>query len=296
MFRARAEPGGHQGQRESWLLVSNCQAMGLANCLNLATDEVHVEHYHPAGFKKNSRAILRRWDTYARVLVAPQLLHMLPEKFRASDKIWSIPTFSFSAYHPDVCYLKSAGKPLKGPLDDYHSAIAYAGFKLGMTVYEVRRHYNESTYARLGYFDRWDSAKRQLLDKFEQSGFDMRLAFAGWTRMGAFMYSINHVKVHCLMDLARAILKRAGKRSDYLSEIPHDNLMYGPVFPVYPEIGIRLGVPGSYLFKPGGMYGFIRLEQYLSECHSVYARARDLAPIPEHAAMIENAMRILGPA
>lgn len=295
IFSVRAEDTGAAGAKaEDWLLISNCQAMGLANCLNLVTDEVRVEHYHPAGFQKSSRDILRRWDTFARVLVAPQLLHMLPEKLQKSERIWLVPTFSFSAYHPDICYLRSGGKALKGPLDDYHSTIAYAGYKLGMSVEEVSRHYHEATYARLGYFDRWDGAKNQLLEKFEQAGFDLRAAFANWTRMGAFMYSVNHVKVRCLMDVAKAILERAGKHLDYLEELPHDNLMFGPVFPIYPEIGRRLGVRGNYLFKLGATYGFIRLGQFLDESYSVYDHARDSAPIPEHSSMIERAMRILG--
>ncbi|UGB44998.1 hypothetical protein LQ772_13515 [Frateuria edaphi] len=290
---AGPEPHAAASERESWLLLSNCQALGLANCLNLVTDQVEVEHYHPAGFKKDSAGILRRWDSYQRVLVAPQLLELLPAGYRNSEKIWQIPTVSFTAYHPDICYLNFRGAPLKGPMDDYHSTIAYAGFKLGLSATQVLRMYNEDTYARLGYFDCWDHAKQQLLDKFARAGFDLGLSFANWSRTSAFMYSNNHVKVHCLMDIAKAILSRAGKRQDYLSELPHDNLMNGPAFPVYPEIGLRLGVRGNYLFKLGGSYRFIRLEQFLQDSFSVYAAAPSAAPIPEHAAMLENAMTVL---
>lgn len=143
MHQAIGTTASQAASRESWLLIFNCQVLGLANSLNLLTDEVRVEHYDPAGFRNNSDDVLRRWDTYDRVLVAPQLLSLLPEEFAGSEKIWKIPTISFNAYHPDICHLRSEGKSFKGPLGDYHSCLGYAAFRLGLSVDEACRLYNE---------------------------------------------------------------------------------------------------------------------------------------------------------
>lgn len=280
--------------RESWLLIFNCQVLGLANSLNLLTDEVRVEHYDPAGFRNNSDDVLRRWDAYDRVLVAPQLLSLLPDEFAGSEKIWKIPTISFNAYHPDICHLRSEGKAFKGPLGDYHSCLAYAAFQLGLSVDEACRLYNETTYAQLGYLDRWNAAKKQLLDSFAEEGLDLRLQFANWSRNGAFMYSGNHVRIHCLVDVAKAILGRAGKKVAYETAIPHDNLMNGPVFPIYPEIGAQLGVQGNYLFKIGGKYEFIRLPEFLAESFDLYSRQPEVAVFAQHAHLVDRALGFVG--
>ena len=291
MHQAIGTTATRTASRESWLLLFNCQVLGLANCLNLLTDEVRVEHYEPAGFRNNSDEVLQRWDAYDRVLVAPQLLSLLPGEFAGSGKIWKIPTISFNAYHPDICYLRSEGKAVKGPLGDYHSCIGYAAFRLGLSVDEASRLYNETTYAQLGYLDRWDTAKKQLLDAFAEEHLDLRLPFANWSRTGAFLYSGNHVKIHCLVDVAKAILERAGKKVAYETAIPHDNLMNGPVFPIYPEIGAQLGVQGNYLFKLGGKYEFIRLRKFLAESFDLYSQRPEVTVFAEHAHLVD---RVLG--
>ena len=49
-----------------------------------------------------------------------------------------IPRVVFTAFHPDCIYALSRGKPVKGPLDAYHSMIVMAAHKAGMGVDEER--------------------------------------------------------------------------------------------------------------------------------------------------------------
>jgi hypothetical protein len=287
-------PASSRGQCESWLLVFNCQVLGLGNSLNLLSDEIHVEHYDPAAFRKNVDDILDRWDSFERVLIAPKLESLLPDELRSADKVWKIPTISFNAYHPDICYLLQGGKTFKGPMGDYHSIIAYAAYRMGLSIDQAVQLYNEHTYSQLGYFDRWDSAKQLLLDSFDRGGISLGPQFANWSRNGAFMYSNNHVQVRCLLDVAKEILRRAGKTIAFEGIAPHDNLLNGPIFPIYPEIGSRLGVQGSYLFKLGGQYRFIRLERFVSDSFELYAQHPDLSAIPDQSTIIERAQDVIG--
>lgn len=276
--------------RESWLLIFNCQVLGLSNCLNLLSDEIHVEHYDPKGFRDNAEGIEKRVGSFARVLIAPQIESQLPESITSHPNVWRVPTISFSAYHPDICYLRDQGASLKGPLGDYHSLIAYAAYRKGLSVQNAAKLFRSSIYEQLGYYDRWDQAKNQLLETFAKAEFDLAASFPNWSRNSAFMYSTNHVHVRCLLDVAKAILKRAGKASVYEDTMPHDNLANGPIFPIYPEIGARLGVHGSYLFKLGGQYRFIRLDEFLSRSFELYESAIDPTIIPEHARMLDRAL------
>lgn len=276
--------------RKPWLLIFNCQVMGLANCLDLLCDEIEIEHYHPAGFTKAREDVLDRLDTFESILVATQLEHLLPEQHRDDARLLRVPTMGFDAYHPDICYLEDAqGDAVKGPMGDYHSLIAFAAFGKGLSATETLSLFCDDVYARMGYYERWDRAKRALLGRYRDAGLALDRHFTGWSRNDAFMYSINHVRIHCLRDLATVILEQAGKPVARREMLPHDNLAFGPVYPIYPEIGARLGVPGSYDFKPGTQYGFIGLNQFVAESFDLYravagARVRsELLPVWERA-------------
>jgi hypothetical protein len=293
LMHTTAGPGRRPGQRQQWLLVYNCQVMGLGNCLNLMCDDIDVEYYDPAGYRKHARILQRRLDDFERVLVAPQLERSLDTDFSGHPGFWRVPTLSFNAYHPDICYLLESGKALKGALGDYHSLIAYAAFRAGLNERSTLALYRADVYAALGYFDRWDRARGTLLAAFAEQGLDISQHFMRWSRNGPFMYSINHPRLPCVRDVARCVLARAGLEASYLDPMPHDNLANGPVYPIYPEIAARLGVEGSYLFKPGGKYEFIRLEAFVASSFQLYREHRDLVVRPEFAHLLEKAMPIV---
>lgn len=106
----------------------------------------------------------------------------------------------------------------------------------------------------------------------------MRENFVRWSRSGPFMHSVNHPKITVQLDIARMLLSRTGLQIMESGIIPHDNLTNGPVFPLYPEIGARLGVAGSYNFKGGGSYRAKDLKQFVSESFTVYRSAGDEGP------------------
>lgn len=279
-------------KRQRWLLVSNCQVLGLGNCLNLLSDQVEVEHYDPVAFRNQGDALLERIDDFERVLVAPQIEANLAIDEQRCRALWRVPTISFNAYHPDLCYLLEDAKPLKGPLGDYHSLITYVAFRHGFSPQRTLSLFCGDIYARLGYFDHWDGERDRLLQTFRDSGFPLDATFAQWSRNGPFMYSINHPRIHCIRDVARSILQRAGLDAVYEDALPNDNLANGPIFPVYPEIGSTLGVSGSYLFKRHGQYGFLRLQEWISESFKLYA-GRELTVFPMFRAAFDKALPIL---
>jgi hypothetical protein len=281
---------GRFGARQAWLLLYNCQVMGLGNSLNLLSDDIDVEYYDPGGFRKQASSIRGRLRDYDRILVAPQLERELGEEWVGHAKVWRIPTISFNAYHPDICYLLESGSAVKGPLGDYHSLIAYAAFECGLSETSTLTLYRESMYDSLGYFQRWDHARSTLIENFTRNGMDIAAKFVDWSRTGPFMYSFNHPRVHCVRDVAEAILTRAGLDSIYRDALPHDNLANGPIFPVYPEIAARLGVEGSHLFKLSGKYQFIRLEEFISESFHIYRGNPRIGIRPEFARMLDKAM------
>lgn len=276
--------------RRPWLLLYNCQGMGLANSLNLMCNSIEVESHDPAGFGRNRESIIGRLCEFDRILIAPQLENTLALDLAGLDTVWRIPTITFDAYHPDICYLVQSGKSLKGPLGDYHSLIAYAAFCKGLDERHTLALFTERVYAALGYFDRWDGARVRLLELFSAHGLDIAARYANWSRTGPFMYSFNHVRIHCLRDVALAILERAGLAAQPTDLLPHDNLANGPCYPIYPEIGARLGVSGNYLFKLGGKYQCIGLEEYVAASFDLYRSSEGVDIRPTYARPFAHAL------
>lgn len=278
--------------RQRWLLVYNCQVMGLANCLNLLCDEIEVESYDPAAFQKQSGALLERSQEFDRVLVSPKLEANLAIDRNRFPGFWSVPTLFFDAYHPDLCHLVIDGQPLKGPMGDYHSLIAYIAFRCGFSTQQTLRLYRDAVYGALGYYDFWDESRDTLLRSFRDSNISLDDRFAIWSRNGPFMYSNNHPRIHAIREVARAILASAGLDAPYTDALPHDNLANAAIFPVYPEIASTLGVTGSYRFKPAGYAGFMTLEKFVVDSLALY-REVDPSIHPMHEAIFNSALPVL---
>ena len=86
----------------------------------------------------------------------------------------------------------------------------------------------------------------QLKNYFSFFKIDIAPLFRRWTMKQAFMWSTNHPRIDCLFDVATEVLKK--NSIDCVGTVirPHDNLLNGPVFPVYTELAEALGVRGSY--------------------------------------------------
>lgn len=255
-----------------WLLLYNCQAQGLANCLNLMCDEVEVEQFDPPAYARERARVLDRLDGYERILAAPHFFsgNDNDDLVAVRDRVVLVPTLFFSGYHPDTCYVDAGGRPLRGPMGEYHSLIVYAAFLAGLPEAAALAQFREPTFQRLGYTAQWARAWRRLEVSFSRHGFDISPLRPAWSRRGPFMYTVNHPRIACLRDVARLVLAREGRNARYLDALPPDNLANGPVFPVYPGLASRLGCEGSVLFKRPGEFRHVTLEAFIGDSYAAY--------------------------
>jgi hypothetical protein len=274
---AGGESKDGRGTRK-WLLIFNCQAYGLANSLEALHPRLQVERYDEARFRRKRDEVLSRAGEFERVVIATRLRGELEAEASSFANVSWVPQVWFQGYQPDLCYLAGRGPLASGPAGPYHSAIVWAAFRSGRDEAATRAMFNADTFEALGYFDVWPSARQQLVDSFAAHGFDVRERFVQWTRNGPFMHTVNHPRIPVLMDLARMVLRSVGVEPQEAGIVPPDNLANGPAFPVYPEIGTRLGVAGSYYFKRGGAYRIFDLKQYIAKCFTVYRAAGDAEP------------------
>jgi hypothetical protein len=278
------------GRRQKWLVVFNCQAMGLASSLQLLCDGLDVEYHDPSSFTKHQERLLDVLDTFDRVVIAPWVETVLGMSLGHQPNVWRLPAFQFSAYHPDLCNLSIVGGPLRGN----HSALAYAAFKAGLDVSQTLQLYRESTYDAMGFFDQWDRTRDEFLHRYAKAGIDLSGAFVDWARAGPFAYTPGHPKIACLRDIAKAALRRDGLRVRDTDLLPHDVMANAVVYPVYPEIASRLGARGDYRFKLPGQYRLIGLEAFVRESHAFYEATPELAPTAPYLPVIERALAVIG--
>lgn len=281
---------------ERWLVMSNCQTVGLANCLQAQTSEIEVVALDPGKFNRQKWRANGRMAGFDRLLIYPAIQSEVPRaRLDRIGRHVTLPIITFRGYHPDLIYIFNRGKPLSGPVSHYHSAIAFACYLQGIGPEDAQRYFTGQFYERCGYLDFWTAERDRLLAEFAGAGLDIGRDFAGWGRAAAFMYSYNHPRIQPIYDMASALLQAQGvspRRSDL---IPHDNLAGNAAFAVYPEIGEALGVRGQYEFRTGRDYRPMDLPDYLARCHALYAAmpAGDLEPFPEFRRQVEHIRTLL---
>ena len=240
-------------------VFSNCQGEGVSSAIQTfiggrmptihAVGQLALDN--PALLIEPLRELARHHDV---ILMQPMLAALaLPHLPELADRIQRFPNITFSAFHPDICYvLRGRGKThLEGPMGPYYSSIAYNGWRVGMSVRETLDLFRDDVYQTLRFHDYWNSSAKRLCAEGEAAGLPLEGLLERWRLRGCFMHAHNHPTVDVLIDVARAVLLRMGvdvpavEPADFL----HDALASGPVWPVYPEIAARLGVPGSTTFK-----------------------------------------------
>lgn len=162
------------------------------------------------------------------------------------------PKFFFMGFHPDVAFPSSAaGERRELPMGNANSAILLAAWRDGLSVKEAVSLFRDEVYDSLGYYDAFAVSRDLLIRECASAGFDVVPLIARWMADGPFVYLPLHPKIGPLNDATMALLDGAGLLAESEKrEAPDDDLARNIIWPVYPEIAQRLGIPGDYVFRP----------------------------------------------
>lgn len=272
-------------------MVGNCQAEGVAQALRLLLPDARVELHTIAYLQRRFRDL----DGFARHLRDADHVfsHFFPTGFLPDGNVLALherlpnlrlfPTVVFPGFHPDVVYVGDLGsfrlsRLVSGPLGPSHSAIALCGFLEGLGIDATLALYTDATFERLGYYRSWEEGAAFLLAAARDTQFGLKAEFARWSRRGCFMHDANHPKLPVLGDIARRLAVEAGlaplavRVEDYLP----DTLVEQSMWPVYPAIAERYGVPAQSLFRAAATRGrpprLLDLPSFVAESFAAYAR------------------------
>jgi GSCFA family/Polysaccharide biosynthesis enzyme WcbI len=280
------------------VVIANCQGEGLANCLQAMNPSLKVDFCMITEIQTGSRNILDLLNLYDLIFAQKFVSELIPMEF--NSKVLYFPSIGFAAFHPDITYLR--GKKIDGEVETvtslmviYHSAIAIFGYLHRLSVEKILEFYNPYVYARLGYFDSWNSSRDLLLKECADAEMPMASSFSKWAKRGCFMYSINHPEMYVVSDLATALLKKADipvvNRNGW--QFLPDPLRAMPVWPVYPEIAARYELSGDYAFKRHDPYSVIDIRTFVEDCYANYAKY-DRATLEPLSFSVDDFNRRLG--
>jgi hypothetical protein len=252
-------------------VVGSCQSIPIAQCLAVMTSGIPVERLAPrtdvSAFATGDDIVFRQRESIAMTSARP------PRNEHLYPRIW------FNAFHPDVAYLVDGRTVVEAPLGAENSSLALYGWHRGMSVADTMRLFSEPVYERLGFFDCWNAAKQALLEEGEVVGFPLDAIFARLERQGCFMRTPAHPSLIVAAEFARELARRAALPIflDSPEAYVDDPMLQKVVWPVYPEIGQRLGVPGAYAFKPpqppSARPEVIDLEEFIARTFVAYRSA-----------------------
>jgi hypothetical protein len=268
-------------------IVGSCQVVGLAEAAKrmLPGAEVSTWHIgvHPKDTAEEILAMLPNfdlvisqipdWDEHKTLRITRLREQGLPVVY--------LPVLTFAGFHPDITYIRAPdGAMVHGLGTDYHSLIVASAFTLGLPEQRVPGLFNPFVFAELGYFEVFEAAKAALITNFGNADYDVRALFDQWMQqVGQFMYTINHPHIVVLATLCRLALVRAG-RLEPVAPLPdgiQDSLAAYFIWPTYPALAKRIGLPGSttFLTRAGdiaaGESRQLPLADYIAGCYHVYS-------------------------
>lgn len=268
------------------VVSSNCQTNGLAAVLRrifphsdvvsvplLGTLDQAVQQ--PQLLKALSNASL--WLTFTPKDVSDQVLAQLEGR---RPQVLQIPAIGFSAFHPDLCYVRNERTGAL-TVQHYNSAIAAWAYMRGVDRSDARRLFNRRSYRELGYFDQWGPSREFLERSFKycrlQDCFEP--FFLHVQRRGVFMHSTNHPKIAVLEQLGKLLaLKLVPERDVRAIELEVHDELADVSWPLYPDIAEQLALPGgNYIWRFSAREVYEGIDDYLDYCYRSY-EAQSLEP------------------
>jgi hypothetical protein len=277
---------------KNWLIIGNCQGRGLTRCLQFFAPDAALTTVPVWELKQryaNGAECLAHVRSFDAVFVHRFGPEVWPETdseqiAKAAVSVIRYPALSFAAYHPDLVYVVSPNghsgwNMIHTPMGDYNSALILFAFLKGYSPARAEQLFCPDVFRRVGYLDLWSTAVDELLQLPEADQYKLSNLLLSWSRRGCFMHSSVHPRIGPLIDLARVMATLAG--ITVTSEDPagflRDDLLDSAVWPIYPAVAERYGLPsGGYTFKRNS-YGddarwpeFMGLRQFIEGSYQCY--------------------------
>lgn len=195
------------------------------------------------------------------------------------DRFILFPAFSFTGLQPDQIYFYGeTGKSIQSPFGPYHSSIIASAFSLGLSVSRCKKLFNSYIFSILEFEEEFLKSREYIIKKGQEMGFFFGRYIDQWSQSRVFMHTINHPDVGVLATIARDAAAKAQLVPEHIPVpvLKHDSLGAQGMWPVYLEVGRKLGVPSRAEFwrrKPHNLKGpleAMNVETMIQESYEIY--------------------------
>lgn len=257
-------------------VFSNCQGEGLALALEAMNPSVEAKFLISSDLHKDMDKFELLCESSEYLFIQQYVTDSIPQQYQ--HKIVYFPIIGFSAFHPDMTYLRGKRKDngqieaINNLMVSYHSAIAVFGYLHDIAIDNIIGFYNAYVFSKLKYIDKWEESRQLLVEEGKMVDFPLETLLNVWEKRGCFMYSFNHPELKVMVDIAAELLKKikvkiiSSNPDRYLS----DPLKAMPIWPIYPEIAQRYGLKGDYVFKRHDPHGAIELRDFIEDSYKIY--------------------------
>jgi hypothetical protein len=252
------------------VVISNCQAQPLSAWLTLFSANTVFEVFSIHLLKPQSReSEIAKFVDRAKLEYQLILTVNLSSEFGAletgkiAQTFYGLPVIRisniyFSGLHPDLMYIGGLGKRVTGPLIDYHSKIAVHGYLRDLSIEKTTTLYTETTYCELRFYEEMSLSLETLKTRDSQVDIPISNLLPDYLQRALCFFSVNHPTSALLAPYCHHIIRSlAAQGLGSPSGVPLDSglcadtLANNVIFPIYPEIAARHGIPwlGSYVFR-----------------------------------------------
>ena len=255
-------------------VIGNCQAIGVADCLRQLCPDAEVVAHSWGSIANAEQANALAENLPACDVVFSQFTKRLDYGDLRTSRLRELcphallfPKVIFTGFHPDLVGLEG----VHSPLGVCHSSLIIAAWLLDLPTRRVADLFNAYIYAVAGYFDEFDKAQTYLLHSAAVTDVSLEEALPDWRARGVFVHVPSHPKIDALYSIAERLARRAGLEPQTADDLPPDRLAHSVVWPLYPEIGARLGIEGSLQFKPAGVGApAVELDEMIERSYRAY--------------------------
>lgn len=236
------------------VVLGNCQAYVMAKCLRALNPGFEVTAVGWAELKSDAQvqrtadvlegvdAVITQPNTNPRF--GPLTTKSVGGRAR---RTLFFPAVNFTGFHPDVLFAPQRRR-LPSLIGEWHSVLILAGYRLGLPPERTAELFNAYVYGALGYFDEYAKAEQFLFQRARQVGWEIAADLETWRGASPFVHTPNHPKVVVMMSLARRACASLDLEVDPAAGPPPDPLKRFGQWPIYPEVGKRMGLPGELVF------------------------------------------------
>ena len=259
------------------LVLGNCQAYAMARCLRVLHPAVEAAAVNWGDIRSEADfgrvlATLTEVDAVvAQPANLPEFKALSPKALiHGQTRAVFFPGVHFTGFQPDAERVIAPG--LASLIGEWHSLLIMAGYRMGLPPARTEELFNAYVYGVLGYFDEYAKSSQFLSRAAARIEWDLSTELQAWT--APFVHTPNHPRIEVMMDLARGACARLGLEIEDRAPPPEDPFLVSGAWPIYPEIGKRLGLKGEMTFVAPHQAGrAFPLDEAIAWYYAVYAKA-----------------------